>query len=120
MAKFYKCNECGSVVEELFNPNNSTHGNKEELVANTVDASKEKHVPVVEINGNVLTVSVGSVAHPMTPAHYIVFVQVITNMGVKRVDFTPDCMPVATFALLDGEQVKEVYAYCNLHGLWKA
>ena len=115
--KFYKCHS-GDIIEVLVD--NGTNHSREELIPNTVDAAKEKHVPVIDIDNNVLTVTVGSTLHPMTEAHYINFVLVVTNMGVKRVDLTPDAYPIAIFALLDGEEVLEVYAYCNLHGLWKA
>lgn len=90
-----------------------------EIVPNTVDAAKEKHVPVVTVEGNVVSVVVGDVIHPMTEAHYITLIALETNKGVKKVYLTPNDEPKATFALLDGEEVVAAYEYCNLHGLWK-
>ncbi len=88
------------------------------IVPNTVDASKEKHVPVVEINGRELKVKVGSVDHPMLPEHHIEFVIAVTNKGVLRQNLVSG-LPIAQFTLQKDEIVKEVYEFCNLHGLWK-
>ena len=90
-----------------------------ELVANTTDAAQEKHVPVISISGDTVTVDVGSVAHPMVPEHYIEWIVVQTDKGCQRKCLTPGEAPKAVFALAD-ERVLAAYAYCNLHGLWKA
>ena len=92
----------------------------EELKAGTVDAAVEKHVPVVTREGNLVKVSVGSVEHPMVEPHYIPFIWVETTKGNQMKSLKADEKPEATFALTDGEEVVGVYAYCNLHGLWKA
>ena len=91
-----------------------------EIVPNTTDASQEKHVPVYTVEGNLVKVQVGSVAHPMIPAHYIEWVSLQTKAGNQRKALAPEQAPEVTFALTDGDEVEAVYAYCNLHGLWKA
>ena len=92
----------------------------EELVANTVDAAQEKHVPVIEVSGQTVTVKVGSVEHPSLPAHFITFILLETNTGIHTRWLKPGDTPAATFALVPGESVVAAYEYCNLHGLWKA
>ena len=89
----------------------------EELVPNTTDAAGEKHVPVVAIDGDKVTVSVGSVEHPMLPAHYIQWILIETETGWQKRTLTPDDKPCATF-IVDAKVVA-AYEYCNLHGLWK-
>ena len=89
-----------------------------ELKANTTDAATEKHVPAVEVNGNTVNVQVGSIAHPMTEAHHIAFVTLITDKSVMRHDFNHTDEPVATFTLGADEKPLKVYEHCNLHGLW--
>lgn len=94
-----------------------------QLVANTVDASKEKHLPVVQIEekecGRRVNVSVGSVAHPMTPEHLIEWIYVETCCGGHRISLSPESAPEAVVVLPTKEKPLAVYAYCNLHGLWK-
>jgi superoxide reductase len=90
-----------------------------ELKVNTTDAAKEKHVPVIERNGKVVKVKVGEVPHPMTPEHYILFVELIAGDKVLRHEFKEgDTVAEAVF-MVDDENVK-LYAreYCNLHGFW--
>lgn len=88
------------------------------LKENTTDGAKEKHVPVVEKIEGGYKVSVGSVEHPMTPDHYIEFIELVTPEGVLRRDLTPDDKPVAVFKT----DATDVYAreYCNKHGLWRS
>lgn len=90
----------------------------EEIVANTVDAAFEKHIPDVKIDGDTIHVQVGSVIHPMTEEHYIQWVLVETEKGIQRKDLKPNEEPVADFVIKDDKAIA-VYAYCNLHGLWK-
>ncbi len=121
--KFYICERCKNIITYL---NQSAVpvmfcGQKmEELVPGTTDAAQEKHVPVVTREGNVVTVSVGSVAHPMMEAHYIQWIVLQTKQGVQRKMLTPDSEPKAVFSICDGDEVEAAYAYCNLHSLWKA
>jgi superoxide reductase len=118
----YKCEGCGAVVESLWNGNESLFccgKEMKELKVNTTDAAKEKHVPVIERNGKVVKVKVGEIAHPMTPEHYILFVELIAGDKVLRHEFKEgDTVAEAVF-MVDDENVK-LYAreYCNLHGFW--
>lgn len=90
-----------------------------ELKANSTDAAGEKHVPVAEVKGNALEVTVGSVLHPMTEEHHIAFIAVLFEDGSYAVkELNPTGKPVAKFALGDVKPVA-VYEFCNLHGLWK-
>ena len=121
--KFYVCGHCGNLVG-LINDGGVPMmccGEKMELLqANTVDAAKEKHVPVVTCEGNTVTVKVGSTAHPMEEKHYIQWIYIHTNQGGHRKCLTPGAEPQAKFALIDGEEFIAAYEYCNLHGLWMA
>ena len=92
------------------------------IVPNTVDAAKEKHVPVATYDAakNEVHVSVGSVAHPMTEEHLIEYIILVTKKGVQRVDLTATDAPEVTFRLMDGDTPVKVLEYCNLHGLWQA
>lgn len=90
-----------------------------EITANTTDGAVEKHVPVCEVNDGKVCVKVGSAEHPMQENHYIEWVAVKTDKGFYTKFLRPEEKPQACFTV-DGETVEEVYAYCNLHGLWKA
>lgn len=118
--KFYKCEMCGNVVVKLVDskvPLVCCGQKMQELVPNTVDASGEKHVPVVtRLDGNMIKVEVGSVAHPMTNEHHIAFIYVETEDGGIKVDLKDK--PEAVIALGSSKPIA-VYEYCNLHGLWK-
>jgi superoxide reductase len=119
--KFFICKHCGNLVGMVLNkgvPLVCCGEEMTELVANTVDASTEKHVPVVKVEGNTLTVTIGSVPHPMEQAHYIQFIYLETKKGGQRKSLNPGDEPKAVFAVIDDEPVA-VYEYCNLHGLWK-
>ena len=87
------------------------------IEANTVDASKEKHIPVIKKEGSTVTVAIGSVPHPMTEAHHIMWVYLQTEHGGQRKCLNPDDLPAVSFTTIDDEPVA-AYAYCNLHGLW--
>ena len=92
--------------------------NEVELVPNTTDAAKEKHVPVIEQDGNKVKVTVGSTLHPMTEAHHISFIVLETEDKAVMKTLDPTGTPVAEFTLADGEKPVAAYEYCNLHGLW--
>ncbi|MFM9413452.1 desulfoferrodoxin family protein [Peptococcus simiae] len=115
--KFVRCPETKNVFEAVYIVDESK---LDLLTANSTDAAGEKHVPVVNQDGNKVEVVVGSVEHPMTEEHYIPFIVVQTDKRVLRKDLTPDCEPKASFLLEDGEKFVRAYEYCNLHGLWKA
>lgn len=119
--KFFKCKHCGNIVEKLHDSGISIvccDEEMQELVANTVDAAQEKHVPSVSIVGNMVQVEVGDVLHPMEEKHYIMWIYLHTKNGSQRKDLLPGEDPKAVFALGDDEVIA-VYEYCNLHGLWK-
>lgn len=121
--KFYVCEVCGNIATKLKDsgvPLVCCGRPMKELAANSTDAAGEKHVPVVEVNGNQVTVTVGSVEHPMTEAHLITWIYVETEQGCQKKELTANDAPKAVFALAEGDSLKAVYAYCNLHGLWKA
>ena len=121
--KFFICEHCGNIIEMVKNagvPVMCCGQKMKELIPGTTDAAQEKHVPVYEVQGNSVTVKVGSVAHPMLDVHYIEWIVLQTKQGVQRKNLNPGDAPEATFALCDGDEVEAVYAYCNLHGLWKA
>jgi len=117
----YKCEVCGNIVEVL-------HGGKGDLACcgqpmklfkeNTVDAAKEKHVPVVEKTADGVTVKVGEVAHPMEEKHHIEWIEIIADGAVYRQFLKPGDAPEATFNVT-ADQVT-AREYCTLHGLWKA
>lgn len=92
----------------------------EELVPNKVDAAQEKHVPVIEKEDKLVTVKVGSVAHPMTEEHYIVFIAIETKYGTQTKNLHPGDKPEAVFTLSADDEILAAYEYCNLHGLWMA
>ena len=120
--KFYVCPHCGNVVQKVVDskvPVVCCGAPMQELVPNTVDASNEKHVPVVtKIDDCHIKVEVGSVAHPMTAEHLIEWVALETEQGYQVQYLTADSAPVCEFKLADGDKAVKVYAYCNLHGLW--
>jgi superoxide reductase len=111
--KFYKCNRCGNVLEVVVDGkvNPMCCGKlMDELVPNTVDASNEKHVPVIKVEGNRVEVLVGEVEHPMIEAHFITNIYLHTNKEVRRVKLTPENEPKAVFYLAEGEEVSSVKA----------
>ena len=120
--KFFICEHCGNIVTKIWDkkvPLFCCGQKMTELVPGTVDASLEKHIPVPAVEGNTVTVEVGSVAHPMIEEHYIMWIYLQTDKGGQFKYLNPGDAPKAVFALSD-EKPEAVYAYCNLHGLWKA
>ena len=120
--KFYVCNHCGNIIR--FDKDSGVPvmccGEKmEELVPGTTDAAQEKHVPAVEVNGDVVTVRVGEVEHPMEPEHYIEWIVLETKDMEYKKQLKPGDKPVAAFILNDGDVAVAAYEYCNLHRLWK-
>ena len=119
--KFLLCTRCKNLIE-MINDSGVTPIccgiDMEELIANSTEAAFEKHIPVIDIKENIATITVGETLHPMTEEHYIEWIYIKTNKGVKRKDLSPNEEPIATFALEEGEEILEAYAYCNLHSLW--
>ena len=121
--KYYICKHCGNIyaaVKQTKVPVMCCGAKMEEIIPGTVEASLEKHIPVYKVEGNIVTVTVGSVEHPMQDVHYIEWISIQTKQGSQRKALNPGEAPVACFALCEGDSVEAVYAYCNLHGLWKA
>ena len=121
--KFVKCEICGkivAVVNDSACPTKCCGEAMKELVPNTQDGAREKHLPVYKVEGNIVHVVVGEVEHPMLENHYIQWIILETNKGNQRKVLRPGEKPAADFALLPGEEVVAVYEYCNLHGLYKA
>ena len=119
---FYICEKCGNLVGAIHEsgvPMKCCGQNMTKIEAGVVEASREKHIPVAVVEGDKVVVSVGSVAHPMTAEHSIEWVYLQTNKGGQRKALNVGEEPKVVFALAD-EQPVAVYAYCNLHGLWKA
>ena len=119
--KIYRCKHCGNIAIKITNsgvPMVCCGEKMEELVPSSVDASLEKHVPVISREGDIVSVSNGSVAHPMVEEHYIQFVILDTTAGVQIAELHPGDDPKAVFSVLPTVEVKNAYEYCNLHGLW--
>ena len=119
----YRCEHCGNIIAHINDSGVRCVCCGEEmkpLVPNTTDAAGEKHVPVIRVEGQTVTVTVGAVEHPMLDAHYIQWIMLETKEGRQRKVLKPGDKPVATFALTDTDAVVAAYEYCNLHGLWKA
>lgn len=121
LKQVYKCDVCGNIVELLHTGDGTLVCCGQDMVLqneNTVDAAKEKHVPVIEkIEGGVL-VKVGSVEHPMVDEHYIEWIEIHTDTKVYRKYLTPGYKPQAEFMLK--EEVLYAREYCNIHRLWKS
>jgi len=119
--KFYICKHCGNMVgliDDKGVPMVCCGENMTELVSNTVEASVEKHLPAVNVSGGSLSVQVGSTPHPMENEHHIVFVYVETERGGQRKCLKVGEEPKLTFSFVDDKPIA-VYAYCNIHGMWK-
>ncbi len=118
--KFLKCTHCGNMVgfvEDKGVPILCCGEAMKALIPGEIDAAAEKHIPVVSIDGNKVVVTVGEVAHPMTNEHSIKWIALQTKMGNQRKVLLGE--PCANFRVCDGDEVVCVYAYCDLHGLWK-
>ena len=121
--KFYVCNHCGNIVQYVKNkgvPVVCCGEKMSELIPGTSDGAAEKHVPAVKVDGQKVTVTVGSVEHPMLDAHFIEWVILETEKGFQKVELKPEQAPVAEFIVPEGDRPIAAYEYCNLHGLWKA
>ena len=121
LRKFYRCAKCGNIISFV------NEGGivptccmkcMEELKPNATDAAGEKHVPVVKVDGNEITVTVGSTLHPMEADHFIQWIFLQTTQGGQRKVLHPGDKPEVKFALTDGDEPIGVFEYCNKHGLW--
>lgn len=111
--KFYKEKSTGKCIPSI---EALSIDNYIEIKANTTDAALEKHVPEYEIKDNEISVTVGSIEHPMTNDHYIMWIALVKDDKITLKELTPNDKPTAIF---EYEKDSEIYAYCNLHGLWK-
>ena len=117
-----KCEGCGKMVLEVVGsacPTKCCGEPMVELVPNTSEGAGEKHIPVVKVEGNKVTVQVGEVLHPMMEAHFINFIILETTQGYQKKDLKPGEQPCAEFALAENEKAVAAYEFCNLHGFWK-
>jgi superoxide reductase len=117
----YKCEICGNIVEVLHSgaaPLVCCNQKMKLMEENTVDAAKEKHVPVIEMGNGKITVRVGSLAHPMEESHYIEWVELLADGKAYRQFLHPGEKPEAVFPI--SAQKVTAREYCNLHGHWKA
>ena len=119
--RFFICEHCGNLIGMIHDagvPMMCCGQKMTKLEAGAVEASKEKHIPAVSVEGNSVKVEVGAVAHPMAEEHSILWVYLQTDRGGQRKNLKVGDAPAVNFALADEKPVA-VYAYCNLHGLWK-
>lgn len=120
--KFYTCSHCGNIVVKVRDagaPIVCCGEQMKEILPGTADGAVEKHLPVYTVENGVVTVRVGEVDHPMTPEHWIEWVFLQTKQGSQWKPLPPEGEPATCFALCDGDAVEAVYAFCNLHSLWK-
>lgn len=121
--KFLICSHCGNIIAMVRDkgvPVVCCGEKMKEIIPGTADAAQEKHVPVYTVEGSKVSVRVGAVDHPMLPEHYIEWISLQTKQGNQRKCLKPGDKPEACFMICDGDEVEAVYAYCNLHSLWKA
>ncbi|MFQ9516474.1 MAG: desulfoferrodoxin family protein [Eubacterium sp.] len=120
--KFYVCEHCGNIihfVKDAGVPVMCCGEKMKELVPGITDAAQEKHVPVIEQDGQKVVVKVGSLEHPMLEEHYIEWIVLETKKGYQKVNLKPGDEPNAEFMLTEDDKVVAAYEFCNLHGLWK-
>lgn len=121
--RFFRCSHCGNIIAKVHDSGVPVICCGEpvvEIIPGTTDASAEKHIPVYTVENNIVKVNVGSVEHPMTEEHYIEWISLQTTAGNQRKFLNPGDKPEVSFALCNGEEIEAVFAYCNLHSLWKS
>lgn len=121
--KFYECKTCGNIITywKEKGPKVSCCGSEMvELLPNTTDASKEKHVPAYNIKDGKVKIKIGSIEHPMADDHYIEWILLETKKGYQKLNLKPHDYPEAEFTLMKDDEVVAVYEYCNVHGLFVA
>lgn len=119
---FFICKHCGNIIGMIKNsgvPVVCCGENMTRLIPNTTDGAVEKHVPIVNVDNSIIDVNIGEIEHPMTEDHQISWIYVQTTKGGSRRKLNPGDSPHANFIMEDDETLVSVYAYCNLHGLWK-
>ena len=119
---FYRCRHCGNIIAYINDSGvrvSCCGEAMQPIIPNTTEAAHEKHIPVIEVDGNTVTVTVSTVEHPMLEVHYIEWIMLETEQGRQRKVLHSGEKPAAVFSLAEGDKVLAAYAYCNLHGLWK-
>ena len=119
---FYACRHCGNIMAMIRDGGVRVQccGEKmHRLEPGATEGSGEKHIPVYKLEGNNVHVTVGSVEHPMTQEHFIQWICLDTEHGIQYAHLKPTDKPQAKFAICDGDEVREVFAFCNQHNLWK-
>lgn len=120
--EFYICKHCGNIIAMIRDcgvPVYCCGEEMHEIIPSTVEGPAEKHIPVYQVNGNTVAVTVGAVEHPMNVDHYIAWICLETRQGVQYKKLEPHDPPKACFSLCEGDEVEAVYAFCNQHSLWK-
>lgn len=121
--KFYFCRHCGKIVAMVKDsqvPTVCCGEEMRELIPGTADGIAEKHVPVIKVTGNTVTVTVGSKIHPSETEHYIEWILLQTDKGLQQKWLSPGNAPQVDFAVMTGERVEAAYEFCNIHRLWKS
>ena len=121
--KFYYCRHCGKIISIVKDSGVKTICCSEEmleLLPGTTDGVSEKHIPIIKISGNPVSVTVGSKLHPSETAHYIEWILLQTDKGIQQKWLKPGNSPSVDFAVMTGERVQAAYEYCNIHKLWKS
>lgn len=121
--RYFICNHCSNTIAMIKDrgvPIKCCGEKMQEIIPGTSDGAQEKHVPVYNVNGETITVSVVETEHPMTPEHYIEWVCVESEEGIQIKKLNPNTAPKLSFSLSKGDKVKAVYAFCNQHSLWRA
>lgn len=116
---FYKCNICGNIIGLISGDEKNINccGKPiEKLIANTVDAATEKHIPTYEVKGDEIIVKVGEAEHPMENDHYIMWIAQVSKNKTTRIRLKPNDKPEVKLQYIQGSSL---FAYCNKHGLWK-
>lgn len=119
--EFYRCKHCGNMiafVKKSGVPVICCGEEMQKIAENTVEASTEKHLPVIKREGSKVTVTVGSIEHPMEEKHYIEWIALETKAGNQRKVLQPGHKPQAVFYIAEDDEVIKAYEYCNIHGLW--
>lgn len=120
--KYLRCKKCGNIVAVVKNNGKEIvccGQNMSQIIPGEIDAAKEKHIPVVKRENNIVTVTVGDILHPMQEDHYIEWISIQTKAGNQRKALKPGDIPQKEFLIEETDEIEAVYAYCNLHGLWK-
>lgn len=121
--KFYYCKHCGKIVTLVNDskvPTICCGDIMAEIIPGTTEGVTEKHLPSIKVEGNMVTVTIGSELHPSLPEHYIQWIVLQTDRGTQAKKLNPGDKPQVEFALLPKENVKAAYEYCNIHKLWKS